>query len=114
MAFQSSKRQQREQELKNHIYKTWGPISAAGRQKYALKKASYGWALQVLAVYSILMVILSALNNNFIFDWISFLSAFVVFSLFGYIQGVFEFNHHEKIYREKYPYKKGGKQKHKN
>lgn len=109
--FQSPRRQQREQELKNHIYKTWGPISAAGKQKYALKQATYGWALQVLAVYSILMIILSAFNSSFVFDWISFTSALVIFSLFGYIQGSFEFNRNERIYREKYPYKKGAKQR---
>lgn len=112
--FQSPRRQQREQELKQHIYKTWGPISTAGRQRYALKQATYGWALQVLAVYSILMIILSMFNNNFVFDWITFFSALVIFSLFGYIQGIIEFNRNEKLYREKYPYKKGAKPKSKN
>lgn len=103
--FNREKRKQRFEEYKKAIYREWGSVSAQGKAKYVLKKATYAWALQVFAIYCVLMFLFSKIIPEFYFDQYSVLIALVMFVLFGVIQGSMEFDRNEKIYREKYPYK---------
>lgn len=102
--FNSEARKAREEDHRQAVYKAWGPISAKGKGKYVLVKATYGWAFQVFALYTVIMFILSKLISSLYFDWLSVLIAFVMFVLFGIIQGSMEFDRNERIYRQKYPY----------
>ncbi len=104
--FNSEKRRARMEQYKNAVYKEWGKISAQGKKKYVLIKATYGWALQVFLVYIAMMYVLSRFNDAFIFDWFTVLFSAVIFVLFGAWQGSMEFDRNERIYREKFPYKK--------
>lgn len=102
--FNSAARKERKEDHRQAVYKAWGPISAKGKLWFVFVKATYGWALQVFLLYTIIMYVLSRFIQAFYFDWLTVVIALFMFVLFGVIQGSLEFDRNEKIYREKYPY----------
>lgn len=109
--FNRDVRRQKREEYKKAVYREWGTFSAQGKGRYVLKKATYGWALQVFVIYCALMYTFAFFSDYIIFDLYSVVVALVVFVVFGAVQGSMEFDRNERIYREKYPYKPAKKSK---
>lgn len=105
--FNKDKREARKKAYNESVYKYWGPISDKGLIPYALKHATYGWALPVFAIYSILMYVMGKISRNsaYSYDKVQFILSMTVFIIFGFFYGVITFKKNEKIYRAKYPYK---------
>lgn len=104
--FNSEKRKARFEQYKKAVYREWGAISAQGKKKYVLIKATYGWALQIFLIYIAMMYVLSRFSEAFVLDWFAVIFSAVIFVMFGALQGSMEFDRNERIYREKYPYKR--------
>ncbi|MDO4800284.1 MAG: hypothetical protein Q4A52_07215 [Bacillota bacterium] len=105
--FDRSQREQRLKEQEELIYRNWGPISRQGRLSYAIKQATYRWALPTYAIYSVLMYFLSRFNapGMYPYGWSQALIALVIFMVCGFFFGMYLFNRNERIYRKRFPYK---------
>jgi len=104
---QLSKRELKKIEQKKTILKNWPEQRKMGKKKYIFKFGFLNWAVSTFALYCILMIILNHFTKNGQeFTLFQAIFAFVFFLIFGLIYSNATWRRNEKIFKEKFPYKK--------
>ncbi|MDK2866067.1 MAG: hypothetical protein PWP51_2045 [Clostridiales bacterium] len=107
MSSKPSKGVTKKQAQKDVILKTWPEQRKLGRTKYIIKFGVLNWGVSTFAIYWLLMTGINAVTKtNMAITPFQVVFSFTFFLLFGLAFSTTTWFRNEKIYREKYPYKK--------
>jgi hypothetical protein len=102
-----SKREQRNIEQKKAILKTWPDQREMGKKKYIFKFGFLNWGVSTFAIYSIFMMLLNNFTNiGQEYTLYQAVYSFLFFLIFGLFYSNATWNKNEKMFKEKFPYKK--------
>ncbi|MBS7528245.1 hypothetical protein KHM83_16270 [Fusibacter paucivorans] len=92
---------------KETVLKNWPEQRKMGRMKYILKFGITSWGAPTFAIYWLLMTGINAVTKNDMkITPYQLAVSFMFFLLFGLAYSTTTWYRNEKIFREKYPYKK--------
>jgi hypothetical protein len=104
---QSNRTQSKKQSQKELVMQKWPEQRKLGRGKYILKFGVLNWGVSTFAIYWLLMMGINAITKNgMAISTYQVAFSFVFFLLFGLAYSTTTWFRNEKIYREKFPYKK--------